>query len=295
MWLSLVSFIINDLNQGSWSRTERPAAGLRRYDSHGPCRRPQQPSSHLLRRERSAGQVRGHHARAPSSRGDSQRLQDHRQWLRPGGHRLQCTLEHSCERFNFAWCFNQLAGFPGSAVELVNLLWLLFLVQGVNAKFKLILVGPSRVLRVVPQTVLNEAQVTIIVEDASGIDYEKGPTLSFKVCLWITNCLWACVHLYFTSAVKWQKYTIFIFCSSTELLRYFYHQTSLLCSSLFTAARGRNRHPGEVQRHGRHCHQPAGHEWQRPGIHLRVLHCQDPRELSRRLQRCVCNGELVWI
>lgn len=41
--------------------------------------------------------------------------------------------------------------------------------------------GPSRVLRVVPQTVLNEAQVTIIVEDTSGIDYEKGPTLSFKV------------------------------------------------------------------------------------------------------------------
>lgn len=33
----------------------------------------------------------------------------------------------------------------------------------------------------VPQTVLNEAQVTIIVEDTSGIDYEKGPTLSFKV------------------------------------------------------------------------------------------------------------------
>ncbi|XP_067345292.1 cadherin-related family member 1a isoform X2 [Channa argus] len=53
--------------------------------------------------------------------------------------------------------------------------------QGANAKFKLRLVGPSRVLRVVPQTVLNEAQVTIIVEDASGIDYEKGPTLSFKL------------------------------------------------------------------------------------------------------------------
>lgn len=55
--------------------------------------------------------------------------------------------------------------------------------QGANAKFKLRLVGPSRVLRVVPQTVLNEAQVTIIVEDAAGIDYEKGPTLSFKVFL----------------------------------------------------------------------------------------------------------------
>uniref|UniRef100_A0A7N8WWM6 Cadherin-related family member 1 n=1 Tax=Mastacembelus armatus TaxID=205130 RepID=A0A7N8WWM6_9TELE len=52
--------------------------------------------------------------------------------------------------------------------------------QGANAKFKLRLVGPSRVLRVVPQTVLNEAQVTIIVEDTSGIDYDKGPTLTFK-------------------------------------------------------------------------------------------------------------------
>uniref|UniRef100_A0A8C5HUL8 Photoreceptor cadherin n=1 Tax=Gouania willdenowi TaxID=441366 RepID=A0A8C5HUL8_GOUWI len=53
--------------------------------------------------------------------------------------------------------------------------------QGANAKFKLRLVGPNRVLRVVPQTVLNEAQVTIIVEDSNGIDYEKGPTLSFKL------------------------------------------------------------------------------------------------------------------
>ena len=53
--------------------------------------------------------------------------------------------------------------------------------QGANAKFKLRLVGPGRVLRVVPQTVLNEAQVTIIVEDTSGIDYEKGSTLTFKV------------------------------------------------------------------------------------------------------------------
>ncbi|KAM6897277.1 cadherin-related family member 1a isoform 1-T1 [Xenentodon cancila] len=53
--------------------------------------------------------------------------------------------------------------------------------QGANAKFKLRLVGPSRVLRVVPQTVLNEAQVTIIVEDTSGIDYEKGSTLTFKL------------------------------------------------------------------------------------------------------------------
>lgn len=53
--------------------------------------------------------------------------------------------------------------------------------QGANAKFKLRLIGPGHILRVVPQTVLNEAQVTIIVEDTSGIDYEKGPTLSFKL------------------------------------------------------------------------------------------------------------------
>ncbi len=45
----------------------------------------------------------------------------------------------------------------------------------------LLLVGHARVLRVVPQTVLNEAQVTIIVENSTAIDYEKHPFLSFKV------------------------------------------------------------------------------------------------------------------
>lgn len=64
----------------------------------------------------------------------------------------------------------------------MRVLVVFFFLQGANAKFKLRLVGPSRVLRVVPQTVLNEAQVTIIVEDTSGLDYEKGPVLSFKVC-----------------------------------------------------------------------------------------------------------------
>uniref|UniRef100_A0AAY4B140 Photoreceptor cadherin n=1 Tax=Denticeps clupeoides TaxID=299321 RepID=A0AAY4B140_9TELE len=53
--------------------------------------------------------------------------------------------------------------------------------QGANAKFKLRLVGPGRVLRVVPQTVLNEAQVTIIVENSSAIDYEKYQFISFKL------------------------------------------------------------------------------------------------------------------
>ncbi|CAB1311771.1 unnamed protein product, partial [Coregonus sp. 'balchen'] len=53
--------------------------------------------------------------------------------------------------------------------------------EGANAKFKLRLVGPGRVLRVVPQTVLNEAQVTIIVEDSAAIDYEKGKSLTYKL------------------------------------------------------------------------------------------------------------------
>ncbi|KPP74746.1 cadherin-related family member 1-like [Scleropages formosus] len=53
--------------------------------------------------------------------------------------------------------------------------------QGANAKFNLRLVGPSRVLRVVPQTVLNEAQVTVIVENSAAIDYEKHQFLTFKL------------------------------------------------------------------------------------------------------------------
>lgn len=35
----------------------------------------------------------------------------------------------------------------------------------------------------VPQTVLNEAQVTIIVENSAAIDYEKFKVLTFKVHL----------------------------------------------------------------------------------------------------------------
>ncbi|XDV43898.1 hypothetical protein PO909_012287, partial [Leuciscus waleckii] len=53
--------------------------------------------------------------------------------------------------------------------------------QGANAKFRLFLAGPSRVLRVVPQTVLNEAQVTVIVENSTAIDYEKYQFLTFKL------------------------------------------------------------------------------------------------------------------
>ncbi|XP_030060739.1 cadherin-related family member 1 isoform X2 [Microcaecilia unicolor] len=54
-------------------------------------------------------------------------------------------------------------------------------IQGANAKFNLRLVGPSGIFRVVPQTVLNEAQVTIIVENSAAIDYEKLQFLTFKL------------------------------------------------------------------------------------------------------------------
>lgn len=53
--------------------------------------------------------------------------------------------------------------------------------QGSNAKFHLRLVGPGRMLRVVPQTVLNEAQVTVLVEDSAAMDFEKSQFLTFKV------------------------------------------------------------------------------------------------------------------
>ncbi|KAJ8418224.1 hypothetical protein AAFF_G00139330 [Aldrovandia affinis] len=53
--------------------------------------------------------------------------------------------------------------------------------QGANAKFNLRLVGPGNMLRVVPQTALNEAQVTIIVEDSAAIDYERFHFLAFKL------------------------------------------------------------------------------------------------------------------
>ncbi|KAM7336318.1 hypothetical protein ACRRTK_004811 [Alexandromys fortis] len=53
--------------------------------------------------------------------------------------------------------------------------------QGANAKFNLRLVGPGGIFRVVPQTVLNEAQVTIIVENSAAIDFEKSKLLTFKL------------------------------------------------------------------------------------------------------------------
>nr|XP_020040624.1 cadherin-related family member 1 isoform X1 [Castor canadensis] len=53
--------------------------------------------------------------------------------------------------------------------------------QGANAKFNLRLVGPGGIFRVVPQTVLNEAQITIIVENSAAIDFEKSKVLTFKL------------------------------------------------------------------------------------------------------------------
>uniref|UniRef100_A0A673V6M1 Cadherin-related family member 1 n=1 Tax=Suricata suricatta TaxID=37032 RepID=A0A673V6M1_SURSU len=53
--------------------------------------------------------------------------------------------------------------------------------QGANAKFNLRLVGPGGIFRVVPLTVLNEAQVTIIVENSAAIDFEKFQVLTFKL------------------------------------------------------------------------------------------------------------------
>ncbi|XP_024598273.1 cadherin-related family member 1 [Neophocaena asiaeorientalis asiaeorientalis] len=53
--------------------------------------------------------------------------------------------------------------------------------QGANAKFNLRLVGPGGIFRVVPQTVLNEAQVTIVVENSATIDFEKFKVLTFKL------------------------------------------------------------------------------------------------------------------
>ncbi|KAK2497201.1 hypothetical protein MC885_006808 [Smutsia gigantea] len=53
--------------------------------------------------------------------------------------------------------------------------------QGANAKFNLRLVGPGGIFRVVPLTVLNEAQVTVIVENSAAIDFEKFQVLTFKL------------------------------------------------------------------------------------------------------------------
>ncbi|XP_051897318.1 cadherin-related family member 1 [Pristis pectinata] len=53
--------------------------------------------------------------------------------------------------------------------------------QGANAQFSLRLVGSAGIFRVIPQTILSEAQVTIIVENSTAIDYEKFQVFTFKL------------------------------------------------------------------------------------------------------------------
>ncbi|XP_072138918.1 cadherin-related family member 1a [Mobula birostris] len=53
--------------------------------------------------------------------------------------------------------------------------------QGANAQFSLTLVGDGGVFRVIPQTILSEAQVTIIVENSTAIDYEIVQVFTFEL------------------------------------------------------------------------------------------------------------------
>ncbi|XP_045426670.1 cadherin-related family member 1 isoform X2 [Pipistrellus kuhlii] len=53
--------------------------------------------------------------------------------------------------------------------------------QGSNAKFALQLVGLGGAFRVVPQTALKEAQVTVLTENSAAIDFEKFRVLTFQL------------------------------------------------------------------------------------------------------------------
>ncbi|EPQ10699.1 Cadherin-related family member 1 [Myotis brandtii] len=53
--------------------------------------------------------------------------------------------------------------------------------QGANAKFALQLVGLEDAFRVVPQTALKEAQVTVLAENSAAIDFEKSRVLTFQL------------------------------------------------------------------------------------------------------------------
>lgn len=94
------------------------------------------------------------------------------------------------------------------------------LLQGANAKFNLKLIGPGRMLRVVPQTVLNEAQVTILVEDSAAMDYEKHHFLTYKVNpLHHSRLKWEDTCTHFLN--KWQRYITHISCSFSIYWIYF--------------------------------------------------------------------------
>lgn len=53
--------------------------------------------------------------------------------------------------------------------------------QGANAKFALRLVGLGDAFRVVPQTALREAQVTVLTENSAAIDFETFRVLTFQL------------------------------------------------------------------------------------------------------------------
>ena len=68
-----------------------------------------------------------------------------------------------------------------------------------------------------------------------------------------------------------------------------------LCICFSAAAGGGDRHAWAVQCNSWHSDQPAGHQRQRPQIHVRVLHRQSRWELTWKLQRCVCDSESITI
>lgn len=66
--------------------------------------------------------------------------------------------------------------------------------QGANAKFVLHLVGLGGTFRVVPQTALKEAQVTVLAENSTAIDFEKCRVLTFQVCDTLSRHAWSRVR-----------------------------------------------------------------------------------------------------
>lgn len=64
-------------------------------------------------------------------------------------------------------------------------------VQGSNAKFALQLLGLEGAFRVVPQTALKEAQVTVLSENSAAIDFEKFRMLTFQVWEAVRHPAWS--------------------------------------------------------------------------------------------------------
>lgn len=150
--------------------------------------------------------------------------------------------------------------------------------QGANAKFNLRLIGPGRMLRVVPQTVLNEAQVTILVEESAAMDYEKHHFLTYKVIYFLKK---NDTHYFFST-----------YCIHLLHIPFFYLYFDFVAFSATCSGGG---YPWKIQRHGRHRHSSLGHQRQRSQILLGLLHCQNSRKLARRLKRGVSHGEPLFI